>query len=232
MTRNYTLCLGLLLLLGTDAALAQKAVKIYRTKEGKLYSQVQKDSIAGLGFGIAETNLTKKGDTSYIGINVLPKSSPDEQAFVKRHKNKPLPAFRLKTLAGKEITNKDLKGKVVMINFWSTTCGPCIKEMPELNEMKKQYQDVVFLAPAPEDAATVEKLIAKYPFDFEILPNAKKVFEEWGIDSYPKNFFVDRQGIIREVKEGTPLYREKKGDEWQVAVIRTYAPIITNLMND
>ncbi len=90
MTRYYTLCIGLLLLLGTHPALvAQKAVKVYRTKEGNLYSQAQKDSIADLGFPIAETDLTKKGDTSYIDFDILPKSSPDEQPFVKRH----LPGF-------------------------------------------------------------------------------------------------------------------------------------------
>ncbi len=85
---------------------------------------------------------------------------------------------------------------------------------------------------APEDAATIQKLLQKHPFDFVILPDAEKLFREWGIEGYPKNFFVDRKGMIREVKEGTPFYRETINDEWQVAVKRTYSPILTNLLKD
>lgn len=131
---------------------------------------------------------------------------------------------------GKILDSETLRGKVVMINFWSTTCGPCIKEMPELNQLKAQYKEVVFLAPAPESAATIKKVLAKHPFNFIILPDAKKLFDEWGIDGYPKNFFVDQEGIIREVKESTPYYRPTINDEWQIAVVRTYSPIIAELI--
>lgn len=120
-----------------------------------------------------------------------------------------------------------------MINFWSTTCGPCILEMPQLNQLKEEHKNVVFLAPAPESAASIKKLLTKHPFNFIILPDAKKLFEEWGIDGYPKNFFVDQNGIIQEVKEGTPVLKERdeKG-QLQVAVMQTYSPILSDLKKE
>jgi cytochrome c biogenesis protein CcmG/thiol:disulfide interchange protein DsbE len=158
-------------------------------------------------------------------------SEPENQtAFVQRYKDKPLPTFSLTSLDGKIINSESLKGKVVMINFWSTTCGPCILEMPQLNQLKKDYKDIVFLAPAPEDSAKIKRFLSRHSFDFVILPDSKKLFEEWGIDSYPKNFFVDQNGIVRAVKEGTPISdeRDEKG-KVQVMVIETYAPILSDL---
>lgn len=231
MKQLKTLSFWITLFLITSSSFAQDSVTVYRTKSGELFSVSQKDSIASLGFPIGEVNLTKVGDTTFIDIEIYPKPPKEGTEFVQKYKNKKLPSFRLEALDGEIIDSKALKGKVVMINFWSTTCAPCIKEMPDLNQLKKQYKEVVFLAPAPEDAAKIKRLLAKHSFDFVILPDARLVFKEWGIDGYPKNFFVDQKGIIREVKEGTPLYRETKNDKWQVAVERTYSPILNDLLN-
>jgi len=62
--------------------------------------------------------------------------------------NKPAPAFNLRDLDGKDWTLNSLRGKIVVLNFWFTTCLPCIKEMPELNALVAAYSDmpVIFLA--------------------------------------------------------------------------------------
>lgn len=208
----------------------QKIVKMYRDKAGKLYTVSQKDSINALGYPIATNGdeYTAR-DTTFISFEVMPKKSD----FVLKYENKVLPSFSLKTLDGKIIDSNSLKGKVVMINFWSTTCGPCIVEIPELNQLKEQYKEVVFLAPAPEDPAKIKKLMAKHPFEFLILTNAQDLFDKWGIEGYPKNFFVDKKGMIRVVKEGTPILpeRDEKGRN-QLAVFQTYSPILEFLTRE
>jgi thiol-disulfide isomerase/thioredoxin len=225
MKLTAPLSLFILLFLATTS-FAQTKVKVYRTKEGKLFNVTQKDSIWDLGFLITTTDKTIIGDTIFYDTEILPK----ENEFVKKYRNKPLPSFALKTLDGKELNSEFLKGKAVMINFWSTTCAPCVLEMPQLNKLKKKYKDVVFLAPAPENATTVKKFLLKHKFDFIILPQAEKLFEEWGIDSYPKNFFVDQNGIIREIREGTPMLNERdKNGKLQVAVDLSYSPILNDL---
>lgn len=225
MNQKIAYSLLLLCFLST-ASFAQAQVKMYRTQGGKRYTEVQKDSIRDQGFPVATVEGPTIRDTTFFDLEILPK----ENGFVRKYKDKPLPSFSLKTLDGKVINNESLKGKVVMINFWSITCGPCIVEMPELNELKAAHKDVVFLAPAPEDAAKVRKFLAKHPFEFIILPDANKLFDAWGIDGYPKNFFVDKQGIIRLIKEGTPIMNERdENGKVQLAVKETYSPMLTAL---
>jgi thiol-disulfide isomerase/thioredoxin len=223
----------IILILVATASFAQTPTKVYRTKEGTLYTSVQMDSLRKAGHPTGEISLTTVGDTSFIDVEVYPKQSPLGSSFVQKYKGKKLPFFQLKTLDGKKVDSESLKGKMVMINFWSTTCGPCILEMPQLNQLKEKHMDVVFLAPAPENAASIKKLLTKHQFNFIILPDAKQLFEEWGIDGYPKNFFVDQNGIIQEVIEGTPILKERdeKG-QLQVAVMQTYSPILSGLKKE
>jgi len=167
--------------------------------------------------------------TSIFACKEVPETQ-NQSAFIQKYKNKSLPTFALKTLDGKIINSESLKGKAVMINFWSTTCGPCILEMPQLNQLKKDYKDVVFLALAPEDSLKIERFLTKHQFEFVIIPDSKQLFEEWGINEYPKNFFVDQNGIIKDVKEGTPISKERnKKGQLQVMVIETYSPILDEL---
>lgn len=210
---------------------AQSAERLYRTEEGKIYSQVQLDSIARLGLPIGQIGEKEINDTTFMMVQIY--ASVDEiHQLTTKYKGKPLPNITLHTMDGRTITSDDLKGKVVMINFWSTTCGPCIIEMPELNRLQEDYKDkVVFLAPLPENTAKATKLIAKHPFEFIIAPNSSDLFEQLEIDGYPKNFFVDREGIIQEVKEGTPKRRDSPDGEWYVSVYKDYSAILDKILN-
>ena len=90
--------------------------------------------------------------------------------------NKSIPDFSFNTLDGNIITNNDLKGKATVLVVWATWCGDCIREIPELNELKKKYKDdenVEFIAFSDEDEATVRKSLAKFPFNFTHVINAK-----------------------------------------------------------
>ena len=110
--------------------------------------------------------------------------------------------FTLTDLNGKSWTLKDLKGKVVMVNFWATWCPPCQKEMPDLEALYNQYKDAGFVILAisqddETDEAKVAPFIAEHKVTYPIFvdPTAKmgKLFEVNGI---PKSFVYDRNGKL------------------------------------
>lgn len=209
---------------------AQTPGRLYRTEEGGVYTQIQFDSIVSLGNPIGKVGEKVINDTTFMMIR--PYTLEELKPMTARYKGKPLPDFTLYTVDGTAITSNDLKGKVVMINFWSTTCGPCIIEMPELNRLQEDYKDkVVFLAPLPEDKVKAAILLAKHPFQFNIAPNSSGLFEQLGIDGYPTNFFIDREGIIQEVKEGTPKRKETPDGEWYVSVYKDYSAILDKMLS-
>ncbi|QKZ11286.1 TlpA disulfide reductase family protein [Spirosoma sp. KUDC1026] len=124
--------------------------------------------------------------------------------FVDAHLNQSLPPFTLTDLNGNEISSQALTGKRVHINFWSTSCKPCLEEFSELNHLKAQAgDDVVFLAMAPDNAEKVSRTVHRRPFNYTLIPDAGQYLAQLGVTAYPKNFFVDRAGIVRRITEGS-----------------------------
>lgn len=113
--------------------------------------------------------------------------------------NKPYPAFVLKDLSGKEWTEKDLAGKVTLINTWNIHCGPCKREMPVLNKLMKAYPDCRFIAVSPDSPAQVKEVLYKIPFRFTQLTEAKEFLNRNHLKSFPVNILVDKAGVVRYV---------------------------------
>ncbi|WP_462252056.1 TlpA family protein disulfide reductase [Ekhidna sp.] len=128
----------------------------------------------------------------------------DNNEFIAKWTGKKLPSFTLTDLEGNMVSNKDLQGKIVHINFWSVTCRPCIEEFPELDQLKEKYgQEVMFLAIAPENTKKVNKVFARHSLEYQRIADGSSIFEELGIDGYPKNFFINKEGIIEKIIDGT-----------------------------
>jgi peroxiredoxin len=107
--------------------------------------------------------------------------------------------FSLTDLAGKLWTLHDLKGKVVLVNFWATWCPPCRKEMPDLDALYKEFRDkgLVVLAISDEDRHTVESFLADRKVNYPILlDNGRKVNDQFIIHGIPKTFVYDRSGHL------------------------------------
>ena len=139
------------------------------------------------------------------------KQVADAKKEVKRMKGEPFPAFELTTLDGKTYTKDQLKGKIFLVNFWFTRCGPCIMEMPEMNEMVKEFQDdgIIFLAPTFDDESQVRKFLEKREFIYESIPDVKDFCVEMNVRSYPTHFVVNREGIIDKVVIGYSIITVK-----------------------
>ncbi|MGB9455821.1 MAG: TlpA disulfide reductase family protein [Bryobacteraceae bacterium] len=107
--------------------------------------------------------------------------------------------FTLTDLTGKSWTLRDLRGKVVLVNFWATWCPPCRKEMPDLEALYQRLspRGLVILAISDEDAAKVKPFIAEHQISYTILLDpGRKVNEMFQVEGIPKSFVYDREGKL------------------------------------
>jgi peroxiredoxin len=135
----------------------------------------------------------------------------------------PAPDFTLPARDGGNVRLSDLRGQVVMINFWATWCGPCRQEMPLLQQIQAKYEPLGFtlvgINVEPDSAAAVTWL-KQVSVSFPILFDQKNVVaEQFGVQGMPSSVFVDRAGNVRYVHRGY-----QPGDEAKYAdMVRSLA---------
>ncbi|MEW8390570.1 MAG: TlpA disulfide reductase family protein [Candidatus Thiodiazotropha sp.] len=123
------------------------------------------------------------------------------------------PDFTLKSREGVNIKLSELRGQVVMVNFWASWCGPCRQEMPLLQQLFERYQSLGFSllgVNVDEDRAAADKMLKDLPVSFPILyDDRSKVSKEYQVKAMPSTFMVDRDGRIRYLHKGyKPGYEE------------------------
>lgn len=105
--------------------------------------------------------------------------------------------FTLQDLQGKPWHLRDLKGKVVLVNFWATWCPPCRKEMPDLQALYDKYKDQGFLvlSISDEEIGKVSPFIAERKIRYPVLIDpGRKVNDAFVVEGIPKSFVYDREG--------------------------------------
>lgn len=128
---------------------------------------------------------------------------PVQAGELMKYEGEALPEFSLSDMQGNQHSLSDYRGKVVMVNFWATYCGPCIKEMPSMQRLKEKLSGKPFAILAvdmAEEKSAVERFLQKHDIkvDFPILLNPEgDVVENWMITAVPTTFIVDPQGKIR-----------------------------------
>ncbi|MFQ5859393.1 MAG: TlpA family protein disulfide reductase [Anaerolineae bacterium] len=115
----------------------------------------------------------------------------------------PAPDFTLELYAGGELTLSELRGKVVVINFWASWCDPCRDEAPDLERIWREYKDrgVVFIG---VDYVDVETDARDYLAEFDVTypngyDNAQRISRAYRIRGVPETFFVDKNGNIAPI---------------------------------
>ena len=107
--------------------------------------------------------------------------------------------FTLDALNGPKVQLSELRGKVVLVNFWATWCPPCRKEMPDLDALSKRFgkQGFVVLSITDEDTAKVTPFIKEMGYKSIVLFDPEgKVAQSFHVDGIPKNFVFDREGKL------------------------------------
>lgn len=121
------------------------------------------------------------------------------------------PDFTLETLEGETITLSDLRGRVVLVNFWATWCPPCRAEMPAFEQAFQDYEKQGFTivavnATAQDNLRDIATFVEEFGLSFPIaLDIDGSVNEQYQIRSLPTSFFVSKEGIITEVVIGGPI---------------------------
>ena len=127
------------------------------------------------------------------------------------------PALQLSDLQGKEWVLTQLRGKVVVVNFWASWCGPCVDELPVLNALARQDPDKVAVLGVnyKEPLDTIERFAGAHPFAYPVLRDRSgEMFKAWTAGVMPTTILVDRQGRARwrsvgEMKAGDPALQAK-----------------------
>lgn len=118
-----------------------------------------------------------------------------------------VPDFTFYTFEGEEYTLSELRGKVVVINFWASWCNPCEEEAPELQQAWEYYEptgEVIFLGIAWTDADTpaaeyIEKFGITYPNGHDLGTAISQKFRTTGV---PETYIIDRNGVLADAMMG------------------------------
>ena len=127
---------------------------------------------------------------------------------------KPAPEVRFSPLSGAPFSTSELRGKVVLVNFWATYCGPCIREMPKLAETYRKYAprgyETVAVAVRRDDPGRVAQFARKNELPFKVaLDGSGELAKEFGnVRITPTSFLIDKQGRVLRRFVGEPNWRE------------------------
>lgn len=144
-------------------------------------------------YRIRQVKPTDAGNRELIvrspGAEELPKPKIGEQ----------IPDFECIDINGKKISSADLKGKIVVINFWFSVCKPCLYELPYINQMAIDFalrDDVVFLAPNWEKPEPIKKLMEMQPMIYTPIAEANAMISAFKVRAFPTHIIADRNGKI------------------------------------
>jgi len=119
---------------------------------------------------------------------------------------RPAPEFTLLALDGQAVSLGDLQGGPVMVNFWATWCGPCVHEMPYIQEVYEVWSGkglAILAININESPSQVQGFMQENRLSFPVLlDESGEVAEQYGIRYIPTTIFIDSDGIIRNIKQG------------------------------
>lgn len=181
------------------SALEQRGAKDVKVAEVVVdYSQIK----TGLDFPETHFAWTPPENAQDVAAARVPAEEEAEKALV----GKPAPDFQLKTLDGKSVSLAELKGQVVVLDFWASWCPPCIESLPHLGKLyqEKQGKGVkVFAVNVAEDKAKVETFLKSKNVTVPVLLDSKgDAAKKYNVTSLPQTVIIGKDGTVKKVFVG------------------------------
>ncbi len=137
--------------------------------------------------------------------------------------------FTLTDLDGKTLSSDAWKGKVVLVNFWATWCGPCRAEIPDLVDLQNKYRDQLVIVGISEDEGPVDgvrKFAEQYMVNYPIAMTTDEVNDRFpGITALPTTYFLDREGKVVQKHVGMLHARETEATTRLLAGLEVNADV-------
>lgn len=137
---------------------------------------------------------------------------------------KPAPDFTLKSITGENLNLTEQRGKIIVINFWASWCGPCRKEMPVLEKFYAKYQDLgvsVWGVNVEQENQAGRDFLVDLNLTFPILFDATNTISAtYQVEAMPTTVIIDRDGLVRYAFKGYKPGYEKKYAKAIKALIR------------
>ncbi len=154
----------------------------------------------GLGFLGYRSSTAASGNACLASAFLAPRSSVEPIAN-RSGKLQAAPGWELKDLEGKTVKLADLKGKVVLLNFWATWCPPCRQEILDLVALQNQYRDkglvVIGVSLDEKGPAPVKAFVNRMKINYPVVMGDEKTVAAYGgIEAIPTTFYIDRAGNV------------------------------------
>jgi len=134
------------------------------------------------------------------------------------------PNFTLKSNTGKNIKLSELRGQVVLLNFWASWCGPCRQEMPLLEKLQQRYSALGFTVlgvNVEEDPSKAKSLLKDIPVSFPILFDTQNtVSKQYQVSAMPSTVMIDRNGNMRYLHKGYKAGDEAQYKKWVKELVK------------
>ena len=134
------------------------------------------------------------------------------------------PNFTLKSNTGKNVKLSELRGQVILLNFWASWCGPCRQEMPLLEKLHKRYKALGFTVlgvNVEEDPRKAKTLLKDISVSFPILfDTSNKVSKQYKVSAMPSTVMIDRDGNMRYLHKGYKPGDEAQYKKWVKKLVR------------
>lgn len=148
-----------------------------------------------------------------LGLAACSPNAPPKTAVRDSKTRKAAPEFELKDASGKIVHLADYKGKVVLLDFWATWCGPCKIEIPWFSDFQRQYKDrgfeVVGIAMDQDGWKVVAPFAKERKINYRLVIGDDRTGDQYGgIEALPTTFVIDREGRIASVHVGLSAKKE------------------------